>query len=404
MTSILPSRVISFGSKRYRASLKSVVPKADLEELRKIGKCLLGVSLGSSRFEGAQLEGSIEWISENFKSCGLVVGDHIYRLTLQLLHGLEPEQARQRAIEVGQEFIQTYAPLLRQYSHDCIFEFIPMSATVKSPNYLPYLETLQQLHRNSSEFQASVLAFSELYLGRGEKEVHSTRAVEISQAYLMEEAALFACLQEQGWNCLVYPGSIDSIADLVCGKFPQAPSPLQKLTFASLDLRQKGLYFADGTQKVIVASDDHSPNTTSGGTEFLSQLSDDQWALFMKHTKIKRFAPRELILQSQGQDHHLCFLMGGRAEVTVTRGDGSHQQLSILEQGTVFGELSFLDDQPRSADVRALVECEVRTISQKEFAAFRLAHPEICCDIYADISRILSARCRRQTFELQHVI
>ncbi|WP_264447145.1 hypothetical protein [Novosphingobium sp. JCM 18896] len=73
------------------------------------------------------------------------------------------------------------------------------------------------------------------------------QAREIARAYLLEESALFAVLREEGGSLIVYPGAIDSIEALCEGRFAGAPEPLKELAFASLSLRKRGLFFADGS-------------------------------------------------------------------------------------------------------------------------------------------------------------
>lgn len=50
---------------------------------------------------------------------------------------------------------------------------------------------------------------------------------------------LLACLAEDGWPVLVYPGSIDSIVEIAEGRFPSLPASLQALRFIALWLDAK---------------------------------------------------------------------------------------------------------------------------------------------------------------------
>jgi hypothetical protein len=199
---------------------------------------------------------------------------------------------------------------------------------------------------------------------------------------------------------LVYPGSIDSIADLCEGKFGGAPDALVRLAFLSLDLRKRGLYFSDGAVKVLrtAAGVETVANPDAG---FLADSSDADWSALFKFTKIKRFTPREEVLGEERDGRHLFILIDGRAEVTVKRADGTHQQIAVIEAGSVFGEQAFLDAQPRSATVTALTDCNVRTLGWRDFGALREKHPGIACDMLLDIGRVLSLRARRQLKELQ---
>lgn len=401
------SGAIDFGTHRYKASLAKSAPASYVLSSDK--RCMLGISLGTHNLEGARLEACLEWISAEYDECAVVIGDQVYRLTLELLHQLPPEQALQQALLAGQEFEAAYAPLFRQYAHACKFHFLPLSAIANDASFPIHLAALDDLYANSKDFQESVEGFARAYLGRGDKlegqgqESNSTSEAIMCRRYLIEESALFACLRERDWPVLVYPGSIDSIVDLCSGKFGGAPEPLTRLAFVALDVKRKGLFFADGASKVIKAGASTALETKVERSEFLAELSDEDWAALLKVTKLKKFAPREAIIKSGEADKNLYILTDGRADVSVSRADGTKQQLAVLEAGTVFGEQSFLDGLPRSATVTAVSECQLRSLSKKDFAVLIEKHPKIACAVLEDLGRVLSLRTRQMLFEMQHM-
>ena len=401
------SGAIDFGTHRYKASLAKLAPAGYAMQSDK--RCMLGISLGTHNLEGARLEACLEWISAEYDECAIVIGDQVYRLTLELLHQLPPEQALAQALAAGREFEAAYAPLFRQYAHACKFHFLPLSAIAQDASFPTHLAALENLYASSAEFQASVEGFARAYLGRGEKlegagqaSAESPEAV-MCRRYLIEESALFACLRERDWPVLVYPGSIDSIVDLCSGKFGGAPEPLTRLAFVALDVKRKGLFFADGASKVIKAGASTALESKVERSEFLADLSDEDWAALLKVSKLKKFAPREAIIKSGDADRNLYILTDGRADVSLARADGTKQQLAVLESGTVFGEQSFLDGLPRSATVTALSECQLRSLGKKDLGSLIDKHPRIACAVLEDIGRVLSLRSRQMLFEIQHM-
>ncbi len=401
------SGAIDFGTHRYKASLAKCAPDGYVVSHDK--RCMLGISLGTHNLEGARLEACLEWISAEYDECAVVIGDQVYRLTLELLHQLPAEEALQRALAAGQEFEAAYAPLFRQYAHACKFHFLPLSAIANDASFPEHLSSLEHLYANSAEFQASVEGFARAYLGRGDKlegvgqDSAETPEAIMCRRYLIEESALFACLRERDWPVLVYPGSIDSIVDLCSGKFGGAPEPLTRLAFVALDVKRKGLFFADGASKVIKAGASTALETKVERSEFLADLSDEDWAALLKLTKLKKFAPREAIIKSGELDKNLYILTDGRADVSISRADGTKQQLGVLEAGTVFGEQSFLDGLARSATVTAISECQLRSLSKKDFSLLIEKHPRIACSVLEDLGRVLSLRTRQMLFEMQHM-
>lgn len=394
------SGAIDFGTHRYKAQLAKVSPaQFDISQHR---KCMLGISLGTHNIEGARLEAVLEWISANCHHCAVVVGDSVYRLTLQL-QGVSADDALAQALADGRAFEATYAPLFRQYAAKCRFEWLPLSEVASHANFPQHMRTLEALYASDRNFQQSVQGFARAYLHRGEEREVSPEALATTRTYLIEESALFACLREQDWPVLVYPGSIDSIVDLCEGKFPGAPEPLSRLAFVALEVKRKGLFFADGASKVIRAGATQALQRVGLDHEFLRDLEDVDWAKLLKATRLRKFAPREVVVEAGSNERHLLILIDGRAEVLAHRSDGSKQQLAVLEQGTVFGEQSFLDGLPRSATVTAMEECQVRTLSLKDFNAWAQQEPRIALAVLADLGKILSLRARHMLFEMQHM-
>lgn len=401
------SGAIDFGTHRYKASLNKLAPiEFDTKSSK---RCMLGISLGTHNLEGARLEACLEWISAEFEECAVVIGDQVYRLTLELLQQLPQHEALELALVAGREFESAYAPLFRQYAHTCKFHFLPLSQIAQDETFPLYLKQLESLYTLSAEFQTSVEGFARAYLGRGEKiEIPNQNESETPEAimcrrYLIEEAALFACLRERDWPVLVYPGSIDSIVDLCTGKFVGSPEPLTRLAFAALEVKRKGLFFADGSSKVIKAGASTELYSNIKRSEFLADLSDEDWTVLLKLTKLKKFASREAIIKNGDTDKNLYLLIDGRADVSLGRADGTRQQLAVLEAGTVFGEQSFLDGLPRSATVTAVSECQLRSLSRKDFGLLIEKHPRIACSVLEDLGRVLSLRTRQMLFEMQHM-
>ena len=86
----------------------------------------------------------------------------------------------------------------------------------------------------------------------------------------------------------------------------------------------------------------------------------------------------------------------GRVEI-LKRVEGGETQLAVFEQGDFFGELSLLDEEPRSASVRALEDSTLVRISSATFIQMLTETP----DIRVRMMRKLSARMRATDQRLQ---
>ena len=106
--------------------------------------------------------------------------------------------------------------------------------------------------------------------------------------------------------------------------------------------------------------------------------------------------PRDLkvgeVLFAAGDDGDGCYLLDrGLLKVTVTSSLGEERIIAILGPGAVVGELSMIDERPRSASVVALNDCLLRFTSREAFAKFMATHPEA----YQALVAILAFRLRQ---------
>ena len=98
------------------------------------------------------------------------------------------------------------------------------------------------------------------------------------------------------------------------------------------------------------------------------------------------------VLFAAGDDGDGCYLLDrGLLKVTVTSSLGEERTIAILGPGAVVGELSMIDERPRSASVVALNDCLLRFTSREAFAKFMATHPEA----YQALVAILAFRLRQ---------
>lgn len=90
------------------------------------------------------------------------------------------------------------------------------------------------------------------------------------------------------------------------------------------------------------------------------------------------------------ESNSLFVLLQGRASVQGT----FQQEMNIAEQGTVLGELSFLDKKPRSATVRSIGTSHYAVLSQELLATLEANHPEILARMLFNISISLCSKLR----------
>jgi CRP/FNR family transcriptional regulator, cyclic AMP receptor protein len=73
----------------------------------------------------------------------------------------------------------------------------------------------------------------------------------------------------------------------------------------------------------------------------------------------------------------LYLVAGGQVKVVLIGEDGREVILSVLGEGSFFGEMALIDDQPRSATVIAMTDAAVLVLRREDFQSRLRASPEI---------------------------
>ena len=83
----------------------------------------------------------------------------------------------------------------------------------------------------------------------------------------------------------------------------------------------------------------------------------EDWRKLLATTTVRPFKSSDVLIQRGVTDRALYFVAAGTLEVGVTHFDGvTISPLARIEAGSVIGEQSFFDGQPRSANVWAVTD------------------------------------------------
>lgn len=86
-------------------------------------------------------------------------------------------------------------------------------------------------------------------------------------------------------------------------------------------------------------------------------MSDEQLINLKKH---------EILCRQEDQDYDLYYVRSGSLFVCTSQGSRV-EPLGTIRTGEYVGELSFIDEKPRSANVICLEDCELLKIPAKDF-------------------------------------
>jgi CRP-like cAMP-binding protein len=123
---------------------------------------------------------------------------------------------------------------------------------------------------------------------------------------------------------------------------------------------------------------------------FAALLEAEDWCALQARGQRRKIARAAVLMYEGEPGDRVVVLLAGRVKVTTTDDDGQETLLSIRGPGEILGELSFLDEQPRSATVTALESVEILAIAAGVFASYLEERPRVALVIL----RTLSARFR----------
>ena len=108
-----------------------------------------------------------------------------------------------------------------------------------------------------------------------------------------------------------------------------------------------------------------------------SELLPEQFAALEKVSTVRK-TPKNTILFMEGdRSGQLYVIRKGQVCVYTDDEEGKQLVLNFMGEGEYFGELSLLDNNPRSASVVTTQDCEFVCISRDAFRDFLGASPEL---------------------------
>lgn len=107
---------------------------------------------------------------------------------------------------------------------------------------------------------------------------------------------------------------------------------------------------------------------------------------------IERWSAEEVLIEEGSTGPRLLVLLRGNVEVVKQAGDGSSHVLATLSEGSVLGEMSLLQDAPRSATVRAISSVAAFSMDRQTFQEMLDRGDSIAYKLSYRIARVLARR------------
>ncbi len=129
---------------------------------------------------------------------------------------------------------------------------------------------------------------------------------------------------------------------------------------------------------------------------FLDHFSDEHREQFEAAATVLELQRGKYLVRRGEPGGDVFLLRDGQLEVVDTR-QTPEVILAMLKPGAVVGELAFVDDSPRSADVRAATDCEVLVWPREDLRRVLERHDALAATFYRNVAGVAAKRMRRVT-------
>ena len=122
-----------------------------------------------------------------------------------------------------------------------------------------------------------------------------------------------------------------------------------------------------------------------GSVGLFSSLSPRYLKVLADSCTERSYNADDLIVEQGAQGVGLMIIASGSVQVRKKLASGEQIQIATLKAGEFFGEISVLDDAPRTANVVALEAVDCLVLSSWSFTAAMKSNPEIGVEMLAVI-------------------
>src|ERR1700737_4314998 len=150
----------TFSYRQGRFKVRTVPKRVPVEELKEC-KALYTVSVGAAGKSLTEIIDGNRWRSETFRASSILLGDGLFRITLQITDGLEERAASAAAKTAGD---RTLEELIRHSRLSA--GYIRSSSVMGGPEFFDTLKVVRDVRNRQPGFAASIHADAEVFVER----------------------------------------------------------------------------------------------------------------------------------------------------------------------------------------------------------------------------------------------
>ena len=134
------------------------------------------------------------------------------------------------------------------------------------------------------------------------------------------------------------------------------------------------------------------------------RINGEELKVVAKHMNVVDLDEGETLFNESDKGNYVCFIVEGILEVIKKSKSGSEVLLATLYRGQSIGEMSVIDDYPRSATARARERTTLYILSKSAFEMILERHSKIGIKLLNGIARLLSYNLRKTSNRIAEYI
>lgn len=136
--------------------------------------------------------------------------------------------------------------------------------------------------------------------------------------------------------------------------------------------------------------------------EFFQSFSKEELSGAIHQFSLRQIAQGEIIFEENEPGDYLILILDGKVEISL-HSYSNNKIIAMLEEGAIAGEMSMLDDYPRSATARAIENTEILILTNNKLQHVLVENPPLGVKFLAQLGRTVSLRLRSMVGNLAEI-
>jgi CRP-like cAMP-binding protein len=134
-----------------------------------------------------------------------------------------------------------------------------------------------------------------------------------------------------------------------------------------------------------------------GEIPFFEDFSTDELDFFSRNVSLRYFPAQTVLFKEGDIGDYLFFIVEGMVDVRLESTESKQNIIASFDRGSCVGEMSIVDDYPRSATILVTKPSELLFLTRKRLKSICQENPPVGIKFLYGLAKSLSIRLRKRT-------